>query len=77
MLWRPKPRAIEYLQTELAVLRELLGKKRLLLNDNQRRRLGGKGPDTGTLAPGGSGDDRDSGHDPPLAPPVDGPKMGF
>lgn len=31
--------AIKYLQTEGAVLRELLGQKRLRLNDDQRRRL--------------------------------------
>jgi len=35
--------AIAYLQTECAVLRELLGKKRLRLNDKQRRRLAVKG----------------------------------
>ena len=35
--------AIEYLQTECAVLRELLGNKRLRLNDDQRRRPAVKG----------------------------------
>ncbi len=39
--------AIEYLQTELAVFRELLGKKRLQLNDVQRRRLAVKGKTLG------------------------------
>ena len=34
---------IEYLQTENSVLREKLGKKRILLNDDQRRRLAVKG----------------------------------
>jgi putative transposase len=34
---------IEYLKTENAVLREKLGKKRILLNDAQRRRLAVKG----------------------------------
>lgn len=34
---------IEYLRTENAVLKEKLGKKRILLNDDQRRRLAVKG----------------------------------
>jgi putative transposase len=34
---------IEYLRTEDRVLREKLGGKRVLLNDNQRRRLAVKG----------------------------------
>lgn len=36
---RQQQEAIEYLRTENVVLREKLGKKRVLLNDNQRRRL--------------------------------------
>jgi peptidase E len=36
-------RVIEYLRTENQVLREKLGKKRILLNDDQRRRLAVKG----------------------------------
>lgn len=35
--------AIEYLRTENQVLREIVGKKRILLNDDQRRRLAVKG----------------------------------
>ena len=35
--------AIEYLRAENRVLREKLGKKRILLNDDQRRRLAVKG----------------------------------
>ena len=34
---------IEYLRTENQVLKEKLGKKRILLNDDQRRRLAVKG----------------------------------
>lgn len=34
---------IEYLRTENQVLKEKLGKKRFLLNDDQRRRLAAKG----------------------------------
>jgi putative transposase len=44
---REQLRAIDYLQTELAVLRELHGKRRLRLNDNQRRRLAAKGKSLG------------------------------
>ena len=35
--------AVEYLLTENRVLKEKLGKKRILLNDDQRRRLAVKG----------------------------------
>jgi hypothetical protein len=34
---------IEYLRTENQIVKEKLGKKRVLLNDDQRRRLGVKG----------------------------------
>jgi transposase InsO family protein len=44
---REQLQAIEYLRTECAVLRELLGKKRLRLNDDQRRRLAVKGRELG------------------------------
>ena len=40
---REQQRAIEYLRTENQILREKLGKKRILLNDDQRRRLAVKG----------------------------------
>ena len=36
-------RVIEFLHTENAVLKEKLGKKRILLSDDQRRRLAVKG----------------------------------
>ena len=36
---RGQQRAIDYLRTENAVLKEKLGGKRILLNDNRRRRL--------------------------------------
>lgn len=36
---REQQLAIDYLRTENAVLKERLGKKRILLNDDQRRRL--------------------------------------
>ena len=41
---------IEYLQVENQVLREKLGKKRILLNDDQRRRLAVKGKALGRRA---------------------------
>ena len=40
---REQTQALDYLQTECAVLRELLGQKRLRLTDDQRRRLAVKG----------------------------------
>ena len=40
---RSQQEAIEYLRTENQVLRERIGKKRILLNDDQRRRLAVKG----------------------------------
>jgi putative transposase len=40
---RQQQEVIEYLRTENRVLREKLGKKRILLNDDQRRRLAFKG----------------------------------
>lgn len=40
---RRQQQAIEYLRTENRVLREKLGRKRILLNDDQRRRLAVKG----------------------------------
>ena len=40
---REQQRAIDYLRTENHVLRETLGKKHILLNDDQRRRLAVKG----------------------------------
>lgn len=46
-LSREQQRAIEYLQAENQILREKLGKKRILLNDDQRRRLAVKGKELG------------------------------
>ena len=40
---RHQQNVIDYLKTENEVLREKLGKKRILLNDDQRRRLAIKG----------------------------------
>lgn len=40
---RQQQEAIEYLRTENAVLRNTLGTKRILLNDDQRRRSASKG----------------------------------
>jgi putative transposase len=40
---RSQQDAAEYLITENRILREKLGKKRILLNDDQRRRLAVKG----------------------------------
>ena len=40
---RSQQNVIEYLLAENRILRNKLGKKRILLNDNQQRRLGVKG----------------------------------
>ena len=40
---RRQQQKIDYLITENRVLKEILGKKRILLNDDQRRRLAVKG----------------------------------
>ena len=40
---REQQESNDYLRTENQVLREYIGKKRILLNDNQRRRLAVKG----------------------------------
>ncbi len=40
---RSQQEAIEYLRTENQILRDVVGKKRILLNDDQRRRLAVKG----------------------------------
>ena len=47
---RQQQEVIEYLQTENQVLKEKLGKKRILLNDYQRRRLAIKGQILGRKA---------------------------
>ena len=47
---REQQRVIEYLRTENQVLKEKLGKKRILLNDEQRRRLAVKGKVLGRKA---------------------------
>jgi transposase InsO family protein len=46
---RSQQEAIEYLRTENQILREVIGKKRILLNDDQRRRLAVKGKVLGLL----------------------------
>ena len=47
---RHQQEVIEYLETENRVLRERFGKKRILLNDDQRRRLAVKGKVLGRKA---------------------------
>ena len=46
---REQQEVIEYLRTENQVLREKLGKKRILLSNDQRRRLGVKGKILGRM----------------------------
>ena len=40
---REQQAVVEYLRTENQILKEIHGKKRILLNDDQRRRLAVKG----------------------------------
>lgn len=47
---REQQQVIEYLRTENEMLKEKLGKKRILLNDDQRRRLAVKGKVLGRKA---------------------------
>ena len=47
---REQQARIESLQTEVAVLKEQIGKKRILLTDDQRRRLAVKGKTIGRKA---------------------------
>ena len=64
---REQQSRIEYLQSEVAVLKEHIGKKRILLTDEQRRRLAVKGK---MIGPRGTGQGRFSvhaGHDHALA----------
>ena len=49
---REQQARIEYLQTEVAVLKEKLGNRRILLSDDQRRRLAVKGKVIGRKALG-------------------------
>jgi putative transposase len=44
---REQQQRLEFVQTELAVAREMLGKKRPRFNDDQRRRLAAKGKEVG------------------------------
>ncbi len=50
ILNREQQQAIAYLEVENQVLREKLGKKRILLNDDQRRRLAVRGKTLGRRA---------------------------
>ena len=47
---REQQARIEYLKTEVAVMKEQIGKKRFLLSDDQRRRLAVKGKTIGRKA---------------------------
>jgi len=56
---RHQQQVIEYLQEENRVLREQLGNRRVLFNDDQRRRLAGRARGLSRKA---AGRDRHSGH---------------
>ena len=52
---REQQETIDYLQTETQVLREKLGKKHILLNDNQRPRQGRQTAEERRAGEGGEG----------------------
>ena len=64
---RDQQDAIEYLLTENQVLREKLGKRRILLNDDQRRHLAVKGKVLGRKSLGKLAKDRQARHASALA----------
>ena len=64
--------AIEYLRTENQILKKKLGKKRILLDDDQRRRLAVKGKILGRKM---LQEVRNSGYDPALASGIGGCQM--
>jgi hypothetical protein len=66
--------AVEYLRTENQILKEKLGKKRILLDDDQRRRLAVKGKILTEDAARGC-HYRNSGYDPALASGIGGCQM--
>ena len=74
---RQQQEVIEYLRTENQVLKEAYGKKRIRLNDDQRRRLAVKGQDPRPQGARGDRDDRHAGHDLALAPPARRAEMGL
>ena len=65
---RQQSAVVEYLQEENRVLRELLGDKRLCLNDEQRRRLAAKGKALGRRLLSDMLLHRDARHDLTVAP---------
>ena len=68
---RHQQEVIEYLEAENRVLREKFGKRRILLNDDQRRRLAVKGKVLGRKALAGNRHPRNARYDPALASRVD------
>ena len=73
---RQQQEIIDYLMTQCQVLIETHGSKRILLTDDQRRRLAVKGKILGEAA-GGSRPAVYPGHYPPLASHSGGPEVGL
>ena len=74
---RQQQEVIEYLRTENAVLKEKLGKNRILLNDDQRRRLAVKGKDPRPQTAAGIRHTVHTGYDPALALIIGRQEMGL
>ena len=68
---------IDYLRTENQVLKEKIGKKRILLNDDQRRRLAVKGRSSDASNLEEVATICHAGHDPALASNAGGQEMGL
>ncbi len=64
---RQQQEVIEYLRTENAVLKEKFGKKRILLTDDQRRRLAVKGKILGRKQLAAGWNPVHAGHNPAMA----------
>src|SRR5260370_39796687 len=72
---RQQQEIIEYLRTENQVLKEKLGKRRIILSDEQRRRLARKGKVLGRKVLETHRYPVHAGHAPALAPPPGGSEV--
>jgi len=74
---RQHQQVIQFRDEQIRALLQKLGKKRVLLSDDQRRRLAMKGKSAGTQGAERVDDDRHARHDSSLAPRVGGYEMGL
>ena len=75
---REQQAMIEFQNAQIRILMQKMGRKRILLTDDQRRILAVKGKALGRKKNAeGTDHDRDSGYDHALAPPTDRGEMGL